>query len=67
VNAAEARPVEYKLLEQCRSLGSRGTASPMMRRLGLLMGSVWFKLWRRWRCRGGAGRIRKTVVTTMRA
>jgi penicillin amidase len=46
VNAAEARPVEYKLLETMPEPWQPWHSIAVMRRLGLLMGSVWFKLWR---------------------
>jgi penicillin amidase len=46
VNAAGARPVEYKLLETTPEPWQPWHSIAVMRRLGLLMGSVWFKLWR---------------------
>ena len=40
------RPVEYELLDATPEPWEGWHAIAVMRRLGLLMGSVWFKLWR---------------------
>lgn len=39
-------PIEYTLLETCPEPWESWHCIAVMRRLGLLMGSIWFKLWR---------------------
>jgi penicillin amidase len=39
-------PIEYRLLGVTREPWEPWHSIALMRRLGLLMGSVWFKLWR---------------------
>ena len=46
IAAASCPPVEYKLLETAPERWQPWHSIAVMRRLGLLMGSVWFKLWR---------------------
>jgi penicillin G amidase len=46
IEAAPPPPVEYKLLETTPERWQPWYSIAVMRRLGLLMGSVWFKLWR---------------------
>ncbi len=46
IAAASCPPVEYKLLETVPERWQPWHSIAVMRRLGLLMGSVWFKLWR---------------------
>jgi penicillin amidase len=46
IEAAPCPPVEYKLLESAPEPWQPWHSIAVMRRLGLLMGSVWFKLWR---------------------
>ena len=46
IATAPCRPIEYKLLEATPEPWEPWHAIAVMRRLGLLMGSVWFKLWR---------------------
>ncbi|MEA2727465.1 MAG: penicillin amidase [Acetobacteraceae bacterium] len=46
IETASCPPVEYKLLETAPERWQPWHSIAVMRRLGLLMGSVWFKLWR---------------------
>ena len=46
IDAAPLPPIEYKLLETQPERWQPWHGIAVMRRLGLLMGSVWFKLWR---------------------
>jgi penicillin amidase len=46
IAAADAVPIEYTLLETTPMVWQPWHSIAVMRRLGLLMGSVWFKLWR---------------------
>lgn len=46
IETARRPPVEYKLLETAPERWQPWHSIAVMRRLGLLMGSVWFKLWR---------------------
>ncbi|RYJ02820.1 MAG: penicillin acylase family protein, partial [Acetobacteraceae bacterium] len=46
IDSATPRPVEYALLDAVPERWEGWQSIAVMRRLGLLMGSVWFKLWR---------------------
>lgn len=46
MGGSTALPVEYGLLDAAPELWEPWHSIAVMRRLGLLMGSVWFKLWR---------------------
>jgi penicillin G amidase len=46
IDVAPLPPVEYKLLDTVPERWQAWHSIAVMRRLGLLMGSVWFKLWR---------------------
>jgi penicillin G amidase len=46
IEAAARPPVEYRLLEAVPERWQPWHSIAVMRRLGMLMGSVWFKLWR---------------------
>ena len=46
IGSATPRPVEYALLDAAPERWEGWHCIAVMRRLGLLMGSVWFKLWR---------------------
>ena len=46
IAAAPRLPVEYTLLETAPEVWEPWHSIAVMRRLGLLMGSIWFKLWR---------------------
>ncbi len=46
IDSASGWPVEYRLLETAPERWQPWHGIAVMRRLGLLMGSLWFKLWR---------------------
>jgi len=46
IGSGQPKPVEYTLLEDAPEAWEPWHSIAVMRRLGLLMGSVWFKLWR---------------------